>query len=481
MEDEKSKHIPPPPNAEEVVEPKEVITETLLKYRDNGTELPPPSAIDLEKAILGALLNDNQTGEYIDLLEQEVFYAPKHIHIYGAIQKLHNESTAIDLLTVSEELKRQGKLDLAGGEYYLIQLVNKTSSAAHIEFHVRIVLQKYVLRELIHLSRKTLFKSLHKDPDVFKLMEDIEIALAKIENIIARRTSEDSKDVKEDLKERIERQRQGLSIGYPTGISEFDLWRGGIMKRWLVTIAARPGMGKTTAIVSIMIHMAIEKGISVLFFSLEMPKKDLIYKIAAALTNIDFEKINSGKLTDEEWEHINAALDKIDESPLEIVDDIKNLDKIVSKTRKAVREGAQIAFLDYVQLVETGSNNDNETSALTKTTRTLRALKNELDIPFIQLAQLSREPDKRPGHRPKLSDLKMSGSLEEDSNMVIFILRPEYYNENKSKVPPPPGQINPEYIGEWIVAKGRETGVRDFDISIDFQKTKLESLSDIRF
>lgn len=477
MEDENKNHIPPPPEDAPLVP--EVITEIETKFLDNGTQVAAPSAIDLEKVILGAFLIDNRSGEYIDLLEEEVFYAPKHKLIFRAIQELHNSGTGIDLLTVCNELRRTGTLKKAGEEYYSIQLTQLVSSSSHIEFHIRVVMQKYILRELIHMSRRTLFQSLHRDPDVFKLTDDIQVKIAKLENIALRRTREDSKDSKQELKEKVEMQREGIVPGLSIGISEFDNWRGGFMKRWLITIAARPGMGKTTAIISIIIHMVIQKGISVLFFSLEMPKADLLYKMAAALTGIDFELINSGKLTDEQWEHVNAALDKIDESPLEIVDDTSNLDQIVSKTRKSVRDGAKIAFLDYVQLVTT--DKEDETSSLTKTTRTFRALKNELNIPFVQLAQLSREPDKRADHRPQLSDLKMSGSLEEDSNMVIFILRPEYYNKNKSKVPVPPGQSNPEYRGEWIVAKGRETGLRDFDISIDFQKTKMESLSDIAF
>lgn len=477
MEDEKKNHIPPPPKEVPVVP--EVITETEVKFLDNGTQIAAPSAVDLEKVILGAFLIDNRSGEYIDLLEEEVFHNAKHKLIFRAIQNLHNTGTGIDLLTACNEMRRTGTLKQAGEEYYCIQLTQAVSSSAHIEFHIRVVMQKYILREMIHMSRRTLFQSLHRDPDVFKLIDDIQVKIAKLENIALRRTSEDTKDSKQELKDKVEMQRKGIIPGISIGVSEFDNWRGGFMKRWLITIAARPGMGKTTAVISIIIHMVIEKGISVIFFSLEMPKADLLYKMAAALTGIDFEKINSGKLTNEEWEHVNAALDKIDESPLEIVDDMDNLDKIVSKTRKSVREGTQVAFLDYVQLVKT--DKDDETSSLTKTTRTFRALKNELNIPFIQLAQLSREPDKRPDKRPQLSDLKMSGSLEEDSNMVIFILRPEYYNKNKSKVPRPPGELNPEYVGEWIVAKGRETGVRDFDICIDFQKTKMESLSDIAF
>jgi replicative DNA helicase len=276
-------------------------------------------------------------------------------------------------------------------------------------------------------------------------------------------------------------QRKGVSPGFPTGIDTFDNWRGGLLPRWLVTLAARPGMGKTTAVIAMIIHMVIEKGIPVVFFSLEMSAIDLKYKMAAGMTEIDFQKINSGQLTNEELDLVNQALDKIDESPLRIIDDLKDLEIIVSETRKLAQEGFRVFFLDYVQLVETPNSKENETAKLTETTRKLRAVKNELNILFVQLAQLSREPDKRPGHRPQLSDLKMSGSLEEDSDMVIFILRPEYYNKDKAKVPPAPGKPNPEYIAEWIVAKGRATGVADFDIYIDFSLMKMESFSGIQF
>ncbi len=475
--------IPPPP----VDIPKPPLPEII--YRKDPEYPPldkgkiPPQAVDLEEVVIGALMIDKRAApEIMGFMTPDVFYKNAHQNAFQAIQTLYEKELPIDLLTVVEELRRTGKLAIVGGEYYLIQLTQKVSSAAHIEFHSRIILQKYVLRRMIQLGNVVIEEAYNQDPDIFDLMDKFENDVLDISNTAQKGKKESGPaDPGEELREKVRLKREGKTIGYPSGIEEFDNWAGGFLKRWLFILGARPGMGKTSFIVAVIYHLAFERGVKVAFFSLEMAAIDIKYRLAARILDIPFSRINLGELTDEELEEVTEIVSKIEDYGINIIDNVRNLSKITVETKKLKEEGFEIFFLDYLQLVEISGTSKDLTGEMVIITRTFKSLKNDLNIPFIALSQIDRIVDKRPGHRPLISDLKQASSIEQDADIVAFIVRPEYYNENKSKIPLPPGKPNPEFIAQFIIAKGRSTGLKDFDIYLDLSKFILKSGHSVPF
>lgn len=476
--------IPLPPSIQkernQIPKPK-IIRKKEFVYLDNDIQFQPPNAIEFEEAVLGGFLVDKRALQSIELLEPEIFYDESHRYIFEAIQNLYQQSLQVDLLTVSEELRRVGKIERVGGSYYLVQLSQKISTALNIEYHIRILCQKYVLRELISMSRETLHDSLHNDPDIFNLIDEIEINISRISTTGIKNINPAESDATEELKRKVQMKRDGIPVGYPTGMDEFDNWCGGFQRRWLAIIGARPGMGKTSAIIAIIYHMAFIKGIKVVFFSLEMSKIDIEYRLAARMTGIPFQKINMGDLTDDELEHVADACSKIEDHGIKIIDNVINLHKITAETKKLKSEGYEVFMLDYLQLIEISGNTGDMTGEMVKITRTLKTLKNDLNIPFIALSQIDRSVDNRPDKRPQISDLKQSSSIEQDADMVIFLLRMAYYNQGDNKIPIAPGKPNPDYVAEWIVAKGRSTGVRDFSVYLNLSEFILQSGSSVQF
>lgn len=483
-EDEKPKipppPVPPPPPAppttgEKTPEPEKKVVvrrEKEIIYRDNKAEIKPPHAEELEIAVIGALLTDFTAAQDIcDVLAPEIFFYVHNRKIYQAIRRLYFDRSAIDLLTVSEELRRVGELENVGGNYYLVECTQQISSAAHIEFHSRILMQKYILRELLATSYDCVDKVFYRDPDVFDLMDKMQQDLLKINEIAVQGTTGKTLTPQEEFKLRREEAKKGIKPGVDIGVDNFDEWSGGFHRRELITIAGRPGMGKTTVVLSICCQLSIDKGVRTALFSLEMSKTDLHNRVAARMTGIPYKKIrNIVNLTPEEEEMIDAALERIETLPIKIFDTTEhhnNFEKLIGMIKEEVSEGAKIVFIDYVQLIELTTSRGSETSDLNVITKKLKALANELNVPIIMLAQLNRDVDKRPDKRPVLADLKQSGSIEQDSDTVIFLLRPAYYEQKESTVELPPhvqGKTN------FIVAKGRNIGTNEFETFQDFRK-----------
>lgn len=466
MENKKSL-VPPPPlprNKAPAVPKSEIISLDSLKMA--------PSAVELEQVILGALMIDLKAiNEVLEILKPEFFYKDNHAIIYQAILNVYNNSFGIDLLTVSNELKRMNKLATIGGDYYLIGLTQRVSSSAHIEFHSRIVIQKYVLRKLIQISNETIEKAFHHDPDIFDLIESVENGLDYIQNNAIKPKHTD-KDAKAELYDKVKAVEAGETSGIYTGLDDFDDWCGGFQRRELITIAARPGMGKTTAILSICAKASFDKNIPIAFFSLEMAEADLKARLAARGLSIDYDKIRQGKLEPLELHKVMAYYDFVDRSSLKIIDKTNRHQAIIKKIRELVsRNGIKMVVIDYVQLIKLSESTGDRTAELNVITRDLKALTNELNIPIIIVAQLSRGVDNRTSKRPTLSDLKQSGSIEEDSDTVIFLLRMAYYEQEIGKLLPP------HIIGktEFIVAKGRHIGTRNFWTYLDFNNYDFRS------
>ncbi len=443
----------------------------------------PPQAIDLEEVVIGAMMIDKKgVDEVIDILHPEVFYKDAHKFIFEAIFKLFETSEPVDLLTVSSQLKKDGKLEAVGGDFYLIRLTQKVASSAHIEFHARIILQKYIQRSLIKISNEIIEEAYDEGTDVFDLLDTAESKLYDVTQGNLKRSAETAQNLVIQAKKRIEEiaNKEGLS-GVPSGFDRVDKLTSGWQPSDLIIIAARPGMGKTALTLSMARNMAVNSNIPVAFFSLEMSSVQLITRLISSETGLSSEKLRTGKLEKHEWEQLNVKVKTLEKAPL-FIDDSPSLsifDLRAKARRLASQHGIKIIMIDYLQLMtaggsqKAGGNREQEISTIS---RNLKALAKELNIPVIALSQLSRAVETRGGtKRPLLSDLRESGAIEQDADIVSFIYRPEYYkidewdDEERS---PTAGQ------GEFIVAKHRNGGLENIRLKFIGNQGKFDNLDD---
>ena len=440
----------------------------------------PPQALNLEEAVLGAMLIDKKgVDEVIDILQPEAFYKTAHQHIFKVIYQLFHDSQPIDLLTVSSALRKDGKLESVGGEFYLVQLSQKVASSAHIEFHARIILQKFIQRSLIQISNEIIETAYKDSTDVFDLLDEAESKLYDVTQGNIKKSSESAHNLVIEAKARIEEisKREGLS-GVSTGFQKLDKLTSGWQPSDLIIIAARPGMGKTALTLSMARNIAITKEIPVAFFSLEMSSVQLITRLISAETGLSSEKLRTGKLADHEWQQLNVKVTDLEKSPL-YIDDTPSLsifDLRAKARRLASQNGIKLIIVDYLQLMTAGSSNKlgNREQEISSISRNLKALAKELDIPVIALSQLSRAVETRGGtKRPMLSDLRESGAIEQDADIVSFIYRPEYYNIDEwddNEHTPAQGQA------ELIVAKHRNGGLDNIRLKFTSHLGKFEDL-----
>ena len=440
----------------------------------------PPQAIDLEEVVLGAMMIDKKgVDTIIDLLSPQVFYKEAHQHIFDAIFTLFESSQPIDLLTVASQLKKTGNLDLVGGEFYLIQLTQKVSSSAHIEFHARIILQKFIQRSLIKISSEIIEDSYDESTDVFDLLDSAESKLYEITQGNIKRSSETAQNLVIAAKKKIEEiaKKEGLS-GVPSGFEKLDKLTSGWQPSDLVIIAARPGMGKTALTLSMARNMAVEHKIPVAFFSLEMSSVQLITRLISSETGLSSEKLRTGNLQQHEWEQLNVKVKGLEKAPL-YIDDTPSLsifDLRAKARRLSSQHGIQLIVVDYLQLMTAGTSQKggNREQEISTISRNLKALAKELNVPVIALSQLSRAVETRGGSkRPLLSDLRESGAIEQDADIVSFIYRPEYYKITEwddDEQSPTEGQA------EFIVAKHRNGGLDEIRLKFVGHLGKFENL-----
>ena len=442
----------------------------------------PPQAVDLEEVVLGAMLIDKKgVDEVIDILHPDVFYRESHQYIYEAIFKLFETSEPVDLLTVSAQLKRDGRLELAGGDFYLIKLTQRVASSAHIEFHARIILQKYIQRSLIKISNEIIEEAYDESTDVFDLLDNAEAKLYDVTQGNLKRSAETAQNLVIQAKKKIEEisNKDGLS-GIPSGFDKVDKLTSGWQPSDLIIIAARPGMGKTALTLSMARNIAVNSNIPVAFFSLEMSSVQLITRLISSETSLSSEKLRTGRLEKHEWEQLNVKVKALEKAPL-FIDDTPSLsifDLRAKARRLASQHKIQLIVLDYLQLMtaggsQKGGNREQEISTIS---RNLKALAKELNIPVIALSQLSRAVETRGGSkRPILSDLRESGAIEQDADIVSFIYRPEYYKIDEwddEERTPTQGQA------EFIVAKHRNGGLDNIRLKFIAQLGKFDNLDD---
>ncbi len=394
----------------------------------------PPQAVDLEEVILGALmLEQNALNTVIDIIQPESFYKEAHRYIFEAIQSLFARSSPIDMLTVIEELKKQGKLELVGGAYYITYLTNRVVSSANIEYHARIVAQKYIQRRLIEISTEIINDSFEESTDVFDLLDSAEDKLFKINEENLRRKTSGMSQLLRSARELVETasKSEGSISGIPSGFKSLDDVTAGWQPSDLVILAARPGMGKTAFVLSMARNMAMTCDVPVALFSLEMSALQLVMRLIASEARISSERLRTGKLTAQEWKSLNDNMDNLSKAKL-FIDDTPALSvfELRAKARRLKQQhNIQCIIIDYLQLMTSKvDKNANREVEIATISRSLKALAKELNIPVICLSQLSREVEKRPGSkRPQLSDLRESGAIEQDADIVMFIYRAEYY------------------------------------------------------
>ena len=441
----------------------------------------PPQAVDLEEVVLGAMMIDKKgVDEVIDILQPEAFYKESHQLIFNAIISLFEKQEPIDIKTVSFQLKKDGNLNSVGGDYYLIELSQKVSSSAHIEFHSRIVLQKFIQRKLISISNDIIEDSYDETSDVFDLLDKAESKIYDISQRNLKKNTQSAEDLVLAAKKKIEEisKKEGLS-GIASGFGEIDRLTSGWQPSDLIIVAARPGMGKTAFTLSMARNITVENNIPVAFFSLEMSAIQLITRLISSETGLNSEKLRTGKLEKFEWELLNVKVSNLENAPL-YIDDTPSLSifELRAKARRLSSQyGIKLIVVDYLQLMTLGSSqkSGNREQEISTISRNLKALAKELDIPIIALSQLSRAVELRGGtKRPILSDLRESGAIEQDADIVSFLYRPEYYkidewdDEERS---PALGQA------EFIVAKHRNGGLSSIKLKFINSLGKFENLS----
>lgn len=390
-----------------------------------------PQAVDIEKALLGALLIEKDAiAKVVDLLTPEAFYDPKHQRIYAAIRTLFDQGLPVDLISATEVLRKQGHLSEIG-PYYLAELTLGVASSANAETYARIIVEKYLLRQVISLSGELTERAFQEETDAFDLLDTAENRLYELSQHHLRRSVQPAQRVLQEALALLDklRQKNHPLTGVPSGFGELDRMTAGWQKSDLIILAARPSMGKTAFALNIARNAALS-GYPVAIFSLEMSALQLMYRFISMEVEISSEVLRTGQIPPEVWLALPQKLERIAQAPL-FIDDTPSIpiyDLRAKCRRLKAEKDIQLVMIDYLQLMGGTSRTLNREQEIASISRSLKALARELEVPIIALSQLSRAVETRGGdRRPQLSDLRESGSLEQDADVVLFLYRPEYY------------------------------------------------------
>tara|TARA_R110002096_G_scaffold365789_5_gene559155 strand:- start:16736 stop:18271 length:1536 start_codon:yes stop_codon:yes gene_type:complete len=436
-----------------------------------------PQAVDLEEAVLGAMMLEKEAvNTAIDILQPKSFYKDSHQKIFEVIQELFTKSEPIDILTITNALKQKGQLEIVGGPYYITQLTNRIASAANVEFHARIISQKYIQRELIRISTEIITDAYDETTDVFTLLDRAESGLFGVtEGNIRKNYDSMSTLIRSAIKQiEVAKGHEGNVSGVPSGFTELDRMTSGWQPSDLVILAARPAMGKTAFSLSLARNAAVEFKKPVAIFSLEMSSLQLVTRLISSESELSSEKLRSGNLRNDEIEQIHAKIGGLSEAPI-FIDDTPAISvfELRAKARRLKSQhDIQLLMVDYLQLMTAGgegSKTGNREQEISTISRSLKSIAKELNIPVIALSQLSRAVESRGGdRRPQLSDLRESGSIEQDADMVIFINRPEYYGIDQDEA----GNSTAS-LANIIIAKHRNGSVGDVRLKFTKELAKF--------
>lgn len=409
-----------------------------------------PQSVEAEQSVIGSMIIDKYAiSKVLESLEEEDFYRDGHKVIYKTILEMFRNDIAVDLLTLLEYLKSTDALESAGGVTYITELSSSVPTTANLSAYIKIVSDKSTLRKLIKASTTIIEESYTNQSQV----EDVvDFAEKKIFNIAEKRTTKDFEPLSDVLErgfEQIEKlfNNKGEITGVGSGFTDLDAKTSGFQSGDMILIAARPSMGKTTFALNIAEHAALREHKSVVIFSLEMSKEQLAYKLLCSEANVDMLKLRTGTLEDKDWENIAMAAGPLSKAKI-YIDDTAGVTvmEMRSKCRRLkIEYGIDLIIIDYLQLMSGGAGSDNRQQEVSEISRSIKALAKEMECPVIALSQLSRAPEQRADHRPMLSDLRESGSIEQDADIVMFLYRDEYYNK----------ETEDKNIGECIIAKQR--------------------------
>ncbi|AFD06973.1 replicative DNA helicase [Solitalea canadensis] len=443
----------------------------------------PPQAVELEEAVLGSIMIEkNALTSVIEFLRPEIFYKDAHQKIFKAIMDLYSESSPVDILTVTNQLRKSGDLEMVGGAFYITELTNRVASAANIEFHARIVAQKYLQRQLIEISTETVNMAYEDTTDIFELLDKAEGDLFKITEGNLRRNAENMADLVKKAVIEIEKLKDktdGLT-GVPSGFTALDRVTSGWQKSDLVIIAARPAMGKTAFILSAVRNAAVGFNFPVAVFSLEMSSVQLVNRLIAGEAELEAEKLKKGNLAQHEWQQLHSKVGKLAEAPI-YIDDTPGLNvfELRAKVRRMKQQyGIQMIVIDYLQLMHgSGDAKGNREQEISGISRALKGIAKELNVPVIALSQLSRAVETRGGDKkPMLSDLRESGSIEQDADMVLFLYRPEYYGFTQDE-----SGRSTAGVAEVIIAKHRNGSLENVPLKFVGKYIKYQDLDPDNF
>ena len=412
----------------------------------------PPQNIEAEQSVLGAILIEQSAiAKISDILQPEDFYREAHKLVYRAAISLFERGEAIDFITVIDMLRREESVERAGGISYITSLANGVPTAANIVFHAKIVQEKSLLRRLIHAATDIAAMGYAETEEVERVLDHAE---QKILEVATRKIGQDFAPIKEIIFSTLDKidemhKAKGGITGLSTGFTNLDKLTGGFQRSDLILIAARPSMGKTAFVLNVAQHMATRDKKSVAIFSLEMPREQLAMRMMCAEGLIDSQHFRTGAMSNEEWKNLVDAADRLSASPM-FIDDTAGVNAVElrNKARRISKEhGLDCIIIDYLQLMDGGAHSriDNRQQQISDISRSLKALARELQVPVIALSQLSRGPESRTSRKPMLSDLRESGSLEQDADMVAFLYREDYYNPETEK----------KNLTELIIAKNR--------------------------
>ena len=441
-----------------------------------------PQALEVERAVLGALMNDRDAYAVVcEILSPESFYEQRNQLIYSAIRDLSLAEKPVDVLTVTDELERQGSLDKVGGAIYIADLSNKVASSANIEYHARIIAHKFLARQLISFASEIETKAFDGSMDIDDLMQEAEGSLFELSRRNMKKDYTQIDPVISNAVEVIQKaaaNKDGLT-GVPTGYHKLDNITSGWQASDLVIIAGRPAMGKTSFALSMAKNIAADYNVPMAFFSLEMSNVQLVNRLISNCCEIQGSKILNGQLKPDEWERLDKRLNNLIGSPL-YVDDTPGLSvfELRTKARRLVRDhGVKIIMIDYLQLMNANgmrfSSRQEEVSTIS---RSLKQIAKELDIPILALSQLNRGVESREGlegKRPQLSDLRESGAIEQDADMVLFVHRPEYYHIYQDE-----NGRDLHGMAQIIIAKHRKGATGDVLLNFRGEFTRFENPED---
>ena len=441
-----------------------------------------PQATEIERAVLGALMIDKDAFSIVsEILHPETFYENRHQKIYSAIQTLSMNEKPVDIMTVVEQLKHDEALADVGGPAYIVELSSHVASSANIEYHARILAQKFMARQLISFTSIIQTKAFDESQDVDELMQEAEFLLFELSQKNMRK---DYTPIGPVLSQAIKILQQAAGntnglTGRTTGYTDLDDKTSGWQKSDLVIIAGRPAMGKTAFALSLAKNIAVDAGIPVAFFSLEMSNVQLVNRLISNVSEVSGKKILNGQLDDEEWKRLDRNIRRLENAPM-YIDDTPGMSifEMRTKARRLVREkGVQIIMIDYLQLMNAnGARFGSRQEEVSTISRSLKSLAKELDIPILALSQLNRTVESREGlegKRPQLSDLRESGAIEQDADMVLFVHRPEYYRIYQDE------KGNDLHgMAQIIIAKHRKGATGDVLLNFRGEFTRFQNPSD---